>query len=176
MGVSRLQSLAGIAVTFAAVVSLTGCSGKEAADATSVASEPLPAGSSAPAAPTTLAPRTEKWTALQAGQCLADAPPTDPAVVTVTLVDCTQPHLAEVYLRADIPVNEALSDVAGSQCETGFTTYTGMAVADSGFTTTYLIDSDQDRTDNNPYPSTVICLLQDPQGRSLTGSAVRRSR
>ena len=98
-------------------------------------------------------------------------PPTDPAVVTVTLVHCSQPHLAEVYLRADIPVNEALSDVAGSQCDTGFTAYTGMAVAGSGFTTTYLIDSDQDRTDNNPYPSTVICLLQDAQGRSLSSSA-----
>lgn len=173
MAVRRMQSIARIAVAFAALASLPGCSGKEAADATSVASEPVPASSSAPAAPTTLSPRTEKWTALQAGQCLADAPPTDPAVVTVTLVDCTQPHLAEVYLRADIPVNEALSDVAGSQCDTGFTAYTGMAVADSGFTTTYLIDSDQDRTDNNPYPSTVICLLQDAQGRNLIDSAAK---
>ena len=41
----------------------------------------------------------------------------------------------------------------------------------SRYTTTYLIDSDQDRTDNNPYQSTVICLLQDVQGSSLTGSA-----
>jgi hypothetical protein len=172
MAVSRMQSIAGIAVAVAAVASLPGCSGKEAADATSRPSEPVPASSSAPA-PTTLSPRTEKWTALQAGQCLADAPPTDPAVVTVTLVDCTQPHLAEVYLRADIPVNEALSNVAGSQCDAGFTAYTGMTVPGSGYTTTYLIDSDQDRTDNNPYPSTVICLLQDTQGRSLTGSAAK---
>lgn len=170
MAVSRLQSLAGIAVTVAAVASLAGCSGKRAVDAQSDAPEPVSASTTAPA-PTAPSPRTETWTALQAGQCLADAPPTDPAVVTVTLVDCSQPHLAEVYLRADIPVNEALSDVAGSQCDTGFTAYTGMAVAGSGFTTTYLIDSDQDRTDNNPYPSTVICLLQGASGQSLTGSA-----
>lgn len=172
MGVSRLQSIAGIAVCLTAVPSLVGCSGGEAADGTSaaVSSATVPASPTAPA-PTTLSPRTEKWTALQAGQCLADAPPTDPATVTVTLVDCTQPHLAEVYLRADIPVNEALSDIAGSQCDAGFTAYTGKPVAGSGYTTTYLIDSDQDRTDNNPYPSTVICLLQDAQGRSLTGSA-----
>jgi hypothetical protein len=172
MAVSRMQSIAGMAVAVAAVASLPGCSGKKGADASPEPPEPVSASATAPA-PTTLSPRTEKWTALQAGQCLADAPPTDPAVVTVTLVDCTQPHLAEVYLRADIPVNEALSDVAGSQCDTGFTSYTGMAVPGSGYTTTYLIDSDQDRTDNNPYPSTVICLLQDTQGRSLTGSAAK---
>ena len=102
---------------------------------------------------------------------IAVEPPTDPAVVIVTLVDCTQPHLAEAYLRADIPVNEALSDIAGPRCDAGFTAYTGRPATGSGYTTTYLIDSDQDRTDNNPYPSTVICLLQDAQGRSLTGSA-----
>ncbi len=172
MAVSRLQSIAGIAVALTAVAPLAGCSGREAADTTSaaVSSATVPASTAAPAA-TTVPPRTETWTALQAGQCLADAPPTDPAVVTVTLVDCTQPHLAEVYLRADIPVNEALSDIAGSQCDAGFSAYTGIPVAGSGYTTTYLIDSDQDRTDNNPYPSTVICLLQDAQGRSLTGSA-----
>ena len=172
MAVIRLQSVAGIAVVLTAVAPLVGCSGREAADGTSaaVASATVPASPTAPA-PTTVSPRTETWTALQAGQCLADAPPTDPAVVTVTLVDCTQPHLAEVYLRADIPVNEALSDIAGNQCDAGFTAYTGTTVAGSGYTTTYLIDSDQDRTDNNPYPSTVICLLQDAQGRSLTGSA-----
>jgi hypothetical protein len=172
MGVSRLKSIAGIAVALAATAPLAGCSGREAADATSapVSSSAVPAIPATPATPT-LPPRPETWTALQAGDCLADAPPTDPATVTVTLVDCTQPHLAEVYLRADIPVNEALSDIAGSQCEAGFTAYTGKPVAGSGYTTTYLIDSDQDRTDNNPYPSTVICLLQDAQGRSLTDSA-----
>jgi hypothetical protein len=38
---------------------------------------------------------------------------------------------------------------------------------------TYLIDSNQDRTSNNPLPSTVICLLQAADGGPLTGSAHR---
>ncbi|MEI6251421.1 MAG: hypothetical protein WCP30_01295 [Mycobacteriaceae bacterium] len=124
-----------------------------------------------PSASATQAPRTEKWIDLQVGDCLADAPPTDPAVVMVTLVDCSQPHLAEAFVRAPIPVDAALDGTANAQCEAGFVQYTGRASAGGPYTVTYMIDSDQDRTFNNPLPSTVICLLQGAQGQSLTGSA-----
>jgi hypothetical protein len=50
---------------------------------------------------------------------------------------------------------------------------TGGPSAGSPFAVTYLIDSEQDRTFNNPLPSTVICLLQDPGGQTLIGSARR---
>ncbi|MGI9125003.1 MAG: hypothetical protein ACR2JM_09685 [Mycobacterium sp.] len=177
MGVRR--PVAGIAVVLAAAASLTGCAAKKAVEAstsaaqTASSSTATPSGETGAAAPatTTGSPRTERWTALKAGDCLADAPPSDPAVVTVTLVDCSAPHLAETYLRANIPVDAALNDVATAQCETGFTQYTGQVVAASPYLTSYLIDSDQDRTSNNPLPSTVICLLQGAQGQSLTGSA-----
>ena len=169
MGVRRLKLIAAIPVALIVAAPLAGCTTKQVAQDAPQTSSSVP--TSAAATPTTSAPRTEKWTSLEAGDCLADAPPTDPAVVIVTLVDCTQPHLAEAYLRADIPVNEALSDIAGPRCDAGFTAYTGRPATGSRYTTTYLIDSDQDRTDNNPYPSTVICLLQDAQGSSLTGSA-----
>ncbi len=170
MGVHRPHRAGGIAVALITAAALGGCTAEQPVDAPSAPSAPVPTSAAAPT-PTTSPPRTVTWTSLQAGDCLADAPPTDPAVVIVTLVDCTQPHLAEAYLRADIPVNEALSDIAGPRCDAGFTAYTGRPATGSRYTTTYLIDSDQDRTDNNPYPSTVICLLQDAQGRSLTGSA-----
>jgi hypothetical protein len=117
--------------------------------------------------------RTVKWVDLKAGDCLADPPPADPAVVMINVVDCAQPHLAEAYLRAPIPVNAALADVATSQCATGLQQYTGTAPGASRYTTTYLIDSEQDRTSDNPYPSTVICLLQSAEGQPLTGSARR---
>lgn len=157
---------------------LTGCGAEKAATPADPPADPqmsasAPAPASASAAPTTTAPRIEKWTALKPGDCLADAPPTDPAVATVTVVDCAVPHLAETYLRADIPVDAALDDVATAQCDPGFVGYTGQDLGTSPYTVTYLIDSDQDRTFNNPYPSTVICLLQDAQGRSLAGSAKR---
>jgi len=94
-------------------------------------------------------------------------------VVTVTVVDCASAHLAEAYLRAAVPVNSAVTDVAGRTCESGFHQYTGRPVSGSPFSITYLIDSVQDRTANNPYPSTVICLLQGADGQPLTGSAHR---
>ena len=132
---------------------------------------------SAPASPTppapTLAARTEKWIDLKAGDCLAAPPSPDPAEVTVTVVDCATPHLAEAYLRADIPVDAAVTNTANQQCAAGFTKYTGLTQNSSQYTISYLIDSEQDRTSNNPLPSTVICLLQGAQGQSLTASAHR---
>ncbi len=117
--------------------------------------------------------RTQKWIELQVGDCLADPPPSDPSVVTVSVVDCAIAHAAEVYLRADVEVNAAIADVADRQCDAGFTQYTGQPAGSGPFVVTYLIDSNQDRTSANPLPSTVICLLQAPTGGPLTGSARR---
>lgn len=167
------------AVTAAVVATavLTSCAGRPATPSTSPspsATSAAPASTSADAPPaTTAAPRTETWTALQTGDCLAQPPSSDPAEVMVNVVDCTGPHQAEVYLRTPIPVDAALTGTADAQCGTGFTGYTGTSPAALGYTITYLIDSDQDRTSNNPYPSTVICLLQGPPGQYLTGSARR---
>ena len=126
------------------------------------------------AAPATAqGPRMAKWIELQAGDCLADPPPSDPSVVTVSVVECAIPHAAEVYLRADVEVNAAIADVADRQCNAGFAQYTGKSVGGSPFVVTYLVDSNQDRTSANPLPSTVICLLQASDGGPLTGSARR---
>lgn len=179
MGVHRLST--GIAVALATTALLAGCSaGKPGAPTPTASSSTGSAvassaaagtGQGAPSPSAAQAPRTEKWIDLKVGDCLADAPPTDPAVVMVTLVDCSQPHLAEVFVRAPIPVDAALEGTANAQCEAGFVQYTGRASAGSPYTVTYMIDSDQDRTFNNPLPSTVICLMQGAQGQSLTGSA-----
>jgi hypothetical protein len=112
--------------------------------------------------------RGVKWIDLQPGDCLAEPPPTDPAVVTVAVIDCAAPHRAETFLRAQVPVNTALIDNATAQCQAGLGGYAG-AAADR-YRITYLIDSEQDRTFNNPLPSTVICLLEDADGQWLTGS------
>lgn len=117
--------------------------------------------------------RTQKWIELQVGDCLADPPPSDPSVVTVSVVDCAIAHAAEVYLRADLEVNDAVANVADRQCAAGFTKYTGQSVGGSPLVVTYLIDSNQDRTSANPLPSTVICLLQAASGAPLIGSARR---
>jgi hypothetical protein len=121
------------------------------------------------AAPTTQRPRTEKWVDLQVGDCVADLPAVDLGAVTVDLVDCAAPHQAEVYLLAPIAVNAAVTDVANRVCSAGVAPYTGQPA--SAFAVTYLIDSRQDRTSDNPLPSTVICLIQGVDERPVTGSA-----
>jgi hypothetical protein len=181
MGIHRIGTFA---VLLAATVCLAGCSatqsGPSATTALTAASTPSTAVASAtptPAEPTpaepTKAARMEKWIDLKAGDCLAAPPSDDPAEVTVTVVDCATPHLAEAYLRADIPVDAAVTNTANQQCAAGFTQYTGLTQNGSPYTISYLIDSEQDRTSNNPLPSTVICLLQGNQGQSFGASARR---
>ena len=112
--------------------------------------------------------RQAKWVDLQVGDCLNTPPPTDPSVVDVTLVDCSAPHIAEVFLRANVAVNDAIAGVADQRCAAGLAQYAGQS---SRYTSTYLIDSNMDRTGHTPLPSTVICLLQSATGLSLNGSA-----
>jgi hypothetical protein len=118
-----------------------------------------------------LGPETHKWVDLQVGDCIAEIPAVDLGAVAVTLVDCADVHAAEVYLRAPLEVNAAVTEVANRECVAGFSDYTGRSVEGSPYAVTYLIDSNQDRTANNPLPSTVICLLQSTSGRPLTGPA-----
>lgn len=175
MGVQRARSLAGVAFVLSATACLAGCTGKQTQTVATSATPPATSSATlatAPAAPTIPA-RIEKWIDLKAGDCLAGLPSADPAVLTVTVVDCATPHLAEVYLRAAIPVEAAVTGTTDQQCQAGVTQYTGAPLTGSPYTIFYLIDSEQDRTSNNPLPSTVICLLQGAQGQSFSTSAHR---
>jgi hypothetical protein len=126
------------------------------------------------AAPAPESPATHevKWVDLAVGDCIAEVPAVDLGAVTATIVDCATSHQAEVYLLAPIAVNAAVTDVASRECAAGLSPYTDRPTG-GAFTVTYLIDSRQDRTSDNPLPSTVICLLQAADGRALTGSARR---
>ena len=177
MGVRRAAPLVAVTAVLAVSAGLAGCTGKQSNTAGPSVTTPAPTPTQTTptqTTPTQTTPaRIKKWIELQAGDCLAGLPSADPAVVTVTVVDCATPHLAEVYLRANIPVDAALTGTANEQCEAGMLRYTGLAVDSSPYTITYLIDSEQDRTSNNPLPSTVICLLQGNQGQSFSASARR---
>ena len=144
------------------------------------AEPPTAPSTEAPASATTTTTTTEpappsariaNWYDLGIGDCLVDPPPVDPTVVTVTVVDCSSPHRAEVYLRAPMAVNTAVADVVDRTCGRGLTDYTGHTVDDGTYATTYLIDSNQNRTSSNPTPSAVICLLEARSGGPLTSSA-----
>jgi hypothetical protein len=117
-------------------------------------------------------PGTKNWVDLDVGDCLLDPPPSDPSVVTVAVVDCGTNHAAEVYSRVPVGVNAAIADVADRECAESLSEYTGRP-GGSGFVMSYLIDSRQDRTSDNPEPSTVICMLQAGAGAPLTRSAGR---
>jgi hypothetical protein len=138
---------------------------------TAQATIPLSTTPTVVAPPITRDPSTEKWIDLRVGDCLAELPPSDPSVVIVKVVDCASPHAAEVYFRGPLAVNAAVADVANRQCAAGFSQYTGQSADGSSFAVTYLIDSNQDRTADNPAPSTVICLLHAANGQPLTQSA-----
>ena len=142
-----------------------------ASTSTSAASTTTTTAVAAP--PTTQGPRTKNWFDLDVGDCLTEIPAIDTGVVTATLVDCATPHQAEVFLLAPLAVNTAIADVADQKCVAGFSPYTGQSIDGSPFTVTYLIDSNQDRTSNNPTPSTAICFLQAANGGPLTASARR---
>lgn len=119
-------------------------------------------------------PETERWIDLDVGQCLAEVPHVDLGEVTVTIVDCATPHNAEVYFRGPMWVDTTVPDVANRNCGTAFPDYTGRPIDGSGYTMTYLVDSDQDRTSDNPSaPGTLICLAEGANGQPLTGSARR---
>ncbi len=159
----------------AALSMLAACgSNTSATPSSSTSSAPLPTTTTAhvpspvPVVPMKPNARQAKWVDLQVGDCLSTPPPTDPSVVEVTLVDCSAPHIAEVFLRANVAVNDAIAGVADQRCAAGLTQYAGQ---DSRYTSTYLIDSNMDRTGHTPLPSTVICLLQSATGLSLNGSA-----
>jgi hypothetical protein len=113
----------------------------------------------------------KNWFDLEVGDCVTEIPAIDVGAVTTTIVDCTTPHQAEVYLLAPLAVNNAVADVADEKCTEGFVGYTGQTVNSCPYTVTYLIDSNQDRTANNPTPSTAICFLQATNGGPLTVSA-----
>jgi hypothetical protein len=165
----------GFAGWLAAVILLTACgtTNLKPAQSTSQTSTTVITTTAAAVAPKTRNPRSEKWIDLQVGDCLAELPSDDPSVVTVTVVDCATTHAAEVYLRGPLAVNAAVADVANQQCASGFSQYIGQSVNSSSFAVTYLIDSNQDRTADNPTPSTVICLLHAANGQPLIRSARR---
>nr|WP_235892623.1 hypothetical protein [Mycolicibacterium hodleri] len=159
----------------AALIALPACAPGAGTSTTTTQTTPSPSAASttevvAPPAPTSTAHEVN-WFDLDVGDCLADPPPVDPTVIAVPVVDCATSHRAEVYLRAPMAVNTAIADVIERTCGAGFSSYTGLSAGDARYSTTYLIDSAQNRTSSNPDPSTVICLLGAPGGGMLEHSA-----
>jgi hypothetical protein len=172
----RLRQLCwGTAISAISAASLNACGTHVGSPAQAPPSQATTT-TAAAAPPPVPGPRSEKWIDLDVGNCLADVPQVDLGEVDVTVVDCAEVHKAEVYFRGPLTVNAAIPDVANSKCATELPKYTGQGDS-TRYSVTYLVDSNQDRTTIaptvGPAPSTVICLLEDPTGQPLTGSARR---
>jgi hypothetical protein len=151
---------------------LPGCTSGDRGDAPSATSSSAPV--TATTTPAIAAPpttRMKNWFDLAVGDCLNEIPAIDVGAVTTTVVDCSTPHQAEVYLLAPLKVDTVIDQIAGEKCAQGFVNYTGQPVNGSPLRVSYVIDSNQDRTTNNPTPSTAICFLQAANGEPLTKSA-----
>lgn len=165
-------SAAALCASLTAIALLPSCASSDSGVATSsklAITTPTTIVLTTPAPPT----QTKSWFDLEVGDCVTEIPAIDMGAVTADVVDCATPHLAEVYLLAPLAVNTAIDQVASEKCAAGFVAYTGQPFNGSPFLVTYLIDSNQDRTANNPTPSTAICFLKAADGGPLTESARR---
>src|ERR1700710_3018298 len=90
-----------VAVASIAMALLSACGTDAGSPVATSTTTSLPSSMTAIAEPPLVSatPEVKKWVELEVGDCLADPPPTDPGVVTVGLVDCAQPHVAEVFSR-----------------------------------------------------------------------------
>jgi hypothetical protein len=161
-------------VSVAALVVVSACgrtTPQQVATTTPQAPPPTTTSATTVAAPPAPAAATKNWFDLAVGDCVTEIPAIDVGAVTTTLVDCATPHQAEVFMLAPLAVNTAIDQVAMEKCLQGFVAYTGQTTDGSPFQVTYLIDSNQDRTENNPLPSTAICFLESRDGSPLTTSA-----
>jgi hypothetical protein len=160
-----------LCASLTALALLSSCASSDSGTAPS--STPAPAVTTTTVVLTTPPPPTltKNWFDLQVGDCVTEIPAIDTGVVSTTVVDCATPHQAEVFLLAPLAVNTAIDQVANEKCTKAFVDYTGQPFNDTSFAVTYLIDSNQDRTANNPTPSTAICFLQAANGVPRTASA-----
>lgn len=164
------SSAAVLCASLAALTLLSSCASQDSETKPTTATSAAAPSTPITLTPTPAGPQTKNWFDLKVGDCLTEIPAIETGVVTTTVVDCATPHLAEVYLLAPLAVNTAIDTVANEKCTNGFVDYTGQSFVGGRFALTYLIDSNQDRTDNNPTPSTAICFLRNANGEPLTKS------
>ena len=171
MGIRSRRGAWRASTLLASVALLAGCSANESDSRGPSADTPssVPVVSTAPVAVPPPPPQAKPWVDLKVGECVADVPAVDVGETTASVVDCSSPHHAEVYLLAPVAVDAAIADVADQACADGIDDYTG-GTAEPALSVTYLIDSKQDRTGATPLPSTVICLLQAADGEPLVES------
>lgn len=114
---------------------------------------------------------------LEVGDCFTDmGTETDDdgaTVNTVDVVDCSAPHLYEVYKNADIeadsfPTGDAMDEKTADACYDAFESYVGTSLDSSSLTATALTPTSTSWTLGD---RTVSCVITSQDGSDLTSSA-----
>jgi hypothetical protein len=109
--------------------------------------------------------------ALKVGDCINNEPSEDGP--TAVHVDCAQPHAQEVFYvfdlpKADFPGYLEIGDAQQDECPPAFKDYVGVDWEGSKYTFTFAGPTEQTWAAGN---HAVVCLLEDANGGTLTGSA-----
>jgi hypothetical protein len=115
---------------------------------------------------------------LSVGDCFTRTPTTDSNGDNVnanTIVECAQPHDAEVFLVFDVPAgpngypgDEAIGALQQTRCEAAFAGYVGKEYGLSSYTINY-VRPDIDTWGSGDHK--IACLIEDASAGKLTGSA-----
>ena len=133
--------------------------------------------SSASAAATEADAETKSAQDLEVGDCFTDmGTETDDdgaTVNTVDVVDCSAPHLYEVYKNGDIeadsfPTGDAMDEKTADVCYDAYADYVGTSLDESSLTATALTPTSSSWTLGD---RTVSCFITSQDGSDLTSSA-----
>lgn len=133
--------------------------------------------SSASAAATEADAETKSAQDLEVGDCFTDmGTETDDdgaTVNTVDVVDCSAPHLYEVYKNGDIeadsfPTGDAMDEKTADVCYDAYADYVGTSLDESSLTATALTPTSSSWTLGD---RTVSCVITSQDGSDLTSSA-----
>jgi len=178
---SPTRRLAAAVLCAGALTALTACGGTIPGVAGAGPTAPAPA-APAPAAPAGAAPTSsgaEPGTGddtsvfqLEVGQCVNSETGED-QVSSVPIVECDQPHQAEIYALPQLPDgafpgDEALTETAQDECGgQAFTDYVGVPYERSEFEITFLQPSAETWADGD---REIACLITSTEPGSVRGS------
>lgn len=157
---------AGFATVACAALVLAGCSSSTSGEATS-AGGPASSTGGASAAPTT---ESVDIFQISQGDCLVDDIIGDGGEIEggQTVVDCSQPHVSEVYAGktltdAAYPGTEAVEKASEEFCASTFESFVGMSYADSALELSYLYPTSSSWQNGD---KEILCLVFDPAGKT----------
>ena len=159
----------------AAVLGVSACSSSTTPGSPSAA--PAAAGSPTPAAaaPTSAGPTEQSVLDLEVGQCINPPGGQDQAdlISSVTVVDCAEPHLGEIFSLPQLPDGafpgtDAVQGSAEELCTNqDFETYVGVPYQESEIFSSPLVPTEETWAQGD---REVACLLVNEEGTETTGS------